>query len=34
MEYQKIINLLGEASEALPKFNNKKCVKVHDQSGG
>ena len=34
MEYQKIINLLDTTSKNVPKFNTKKWIEVHDQSGG
>ena len=32
MEYQKIINLL-DTSDSMPRFNTKKWIEVHDQSG-
>ena len=34
MEYQKIINLLDTTSDNVPRFNTKKWMEVHDQSGG
>ena len=33
MEYQKIINLLNTTSDNVPRFNTKKWMEVHDQSG-
>ena len=36
MEYQKIINLIGnmnQATKTMPKFNIKKWAEVNDQSG-
>ena len=33
MEYQKIINLQDTTSNSVPKFNTKKWIEVHDQSG-
>ena len=33
MEYQKIINLLDTATGNVPRFNTKKWIEVHDQSG-
>ena len=33
MEYQKIINLLDTTSDNAPRFNTKKWIEVHDQSG-
>ena len=33
MEYQKITNLLGNASDKFPRFITKKWIEVHDQSG-
>ena len=33
MEYQKITNLLGKTCDKVPRFNTKKWVEVHDQSG-
>ena len=32
MEHQKIINLL-DTSDSMPRFNTKKWIEVHDQSG-
>ena len=34
MEYQKIINLLGNIPDKVPSFITKKWIKVFDQSGG
>ena len=34
MEYQKITNLLGNTSDKVPRFINKKWIEVHYQSGG
>ena len=34
MEYQKIINLLGNIPDQVPGFVTKKWVKIYDQSGG
>ena len=34
MEYQKIINLLGNIPDKVPRFINKKWIEVFDQSGG
>ena len=34
MEYQKVTNLLGTTIDEIPRFITKKCVEVHDQSGG
>ena len=34
MEYQKIINFLGNIPDNVPKFFIKKWIEVHDQSGG
>ena len=33
MEYQKITNLLGNASDKVPRFITKKWIEVYDQSG-
>ena len=33
MKYQKIINLLGNTSDKVPRFITKKWIEVHDQSG-
>ena len=33
MEYQNIINLLGNTSDKVPRFITKKWIEVHDQSG-
>ena len=33
MEYQKITNFLHTTSDNVPRFINKKCGEVHDQSG-
>ena len=33
MEYQKIINLLGNIPDKVPKFITKKWLEVYDQSG-
>ena len=33
MEYQKIVNLLGNTSDEVPRFITKKWIKVHDKSG-
>ena len=32
MEYQKIINLLDNIPDKVPKFTAKKCIEGHDQS--
>ena len=34
MEYQKIVNLLGNTPNPLPKFRTKNCIKISDQSRG
>ena len=34
MEYQKIINLLGNVSDKLPRFITKKWIEIFDESGG
>ena len=34
MEYQKIINLLDNIPDEVPRFITKKWIEVHDQSGG
>ena len=34
MEYQKVINLIGNISDKVPRFVSKKCVEIYDQSGG
>ena len=34
MECQKIMNLLDTAANIMPKFNTKKWIDVHDESGG
>ena len=34
MQYQKIINLLGNMPDKVLRFITKKWIKVHDQSGG
>ena len=34
MEYRKIMNLLDTAANIMPKFNTKKWIEVHDESGG
>ena len=34
MEYQKIINLLGNIPDKVPRFITKKWIEVFDQSGG
>ena len=34
MEYQKIINLLGNIPDKVPNFITKKLIEVHDQLGG
>ena len=34
MEYQKIINLLGNIPDQVPGFTTKKWVEVYDESGG
>ena len=34
MEYQKIINLLDNASDQLPKFRVKNWIEINDQSRG
>ena len=34
MEYQKIINLLCDIPDQVPRFVTKKWVKIYDQSGG
>ena len=33
MEHQKIINLLGNITDKVPRFITKKWIEVHDQSG-
>ena len=33
MEYQNITNLLDTKSDNVPRFNTKKWIEVHDQSG-
>ena len=33
MEYQKIMNLLGNIPDKVPRFITKKWIEVHDQSG-
>ena len=33
MEYQKIINQLDTKSDNVPRFNTKKWIEVHDESG-
>ena len=33
MEYQKIINLLGNMLDQVPRFVTKNWVEVHDESG-
>ena len=33
MEYQNITNLLGSASDKVPRFITKKWIEVHDQTG-
>ena len=33
MEYQKIIKLLGSTLDKVPRFINKKWIKIYDQSG-
>ena len=34
MEYQKIINLLGNIPDKVPRFVTKKWVEIYDESGG
>ena len=34
MDYQEIINLLDTTPDIMPKFNAKKWLEAHDQSGG
>ena len=34
MEYQKMINLLGNTSNQLPKFRTKNWIEINDQSRG
>ena len=34
MEYQKIINLLGDMPYQVPRFVTKKWVEIYDESGG
>ena len=34
MEYQKIINLLGNTSNQLSKFRTKNWIEINDQSRG
>ena len=34
MEYQKIVNRLDTTTDNVPRFNPKKWIEVHDQSGG
>ena len=33
MEYQKVINLLGNIPDKVPRFFTEKWIEVHDQSG-
>ena len=33
MEYQKIMNLLGNTSGKVPRFITKNLIELHDQSG-
>ena len=32
MEYEKIINLLGNIPDQVPRFTTRKWIKFHDQS--
>ena len=34
MEYQKIVNLLGNSSNYLSKFRTRNCVEINDESTG
>ena len=34
MEYQEVINLLGNISDKVRRFVTKKWVEIYDQSGG
>ena len=34
MEYQKIINLLGNVSDKVPRYVTKKWIEIYDESGG
>ena len=34
MEYQKIIDLLGNVSDKLPRYVTTKWIKIYDESGG
>ena len=34
MEYDKIINLLGNVPDKAPRFVSKKWVEINDESGG
>ena len=34
MEYQKIMNLLGNIPDKVPRSITKKWIEVYDQSGG
>ena len=34
MEYRKIVNLLGDASNQPPKFKTKNWVEINDESRG
>ena len=34
MEYQKVINLLGNMPDQIPRFVTKKWVEIYDESGG
>ena len=34
MEYQKIIDLLGNMPDQVPRFVTKKWAEIHDESGG
>ena len=33
MQYQKVINLLGNTSDQKPRFITKKWVEIYDESG-
>ena len=33
MEHQKIINLLGNKPDKVPRFITRKWIEIHDQSG-
>ena len=33
MEYEKIINLLGNKPDQVPRFETEKCIEIYDESG-